>query len=128
MLIENAEQFGLSQLHQLRGRIGRGAADAYCILIAAAETPEARRRLRVLEEMNDGFKVAEEDLRLRGPGELLGRDQSGVPQFRFGDLANDLDLILEARAVAARAVDEGLERRAETERLPPPAQGDSIKA
>ncbi len=102
MLIENAEQFGLSQLHQLRGRIGRGAADAYCILVAAAETPEARQRLRVLEDTSDGFRIAEADLRLRGPGELLGRQQSGLPRFRFGDLAKDFELIRDARETVAR--------------------------
>ena len=102
MLIENAEQFGLSQLHQLRGRIGRGAADAYCVLVAAAETLEARQRLRVLEETSDGFRIAEADLRLRGPGELLGRQQSGLPRFRFGDLAEDFELIRAARVTAAR--------------------------
>src|SRR5438552_9947212 len=67
MLVENAEQFGLAQLHQLRGRIGRGAHESHCILVAAAKNQEARRRLKVLEETNDGFKVAEEDLRIRGP-------------------------------------------------------------
>ena len=77
MLIENAEQFGLAQLHQLRGRIGRGGHDAYCILVAAAKTPGARLRLKVLEESTDGFYIAEADLRLRGPGELLGSEQSG---------------------------------------------------
>jgi ATP-dependent DNA helicase RecG len=102
MLIENAEQFGLSQLHQLRGRIGRGAADAYCILVAAARTPEARQRLRVLEETSDGFRIAEADLKLRGPGELLGQQQSGLPRFRFGNLAGDLKLIEQARELAAR--------------------------
>lgn len=102
MLIENAEQFGLPQLHQLRGRIGRGSADAYCILVAAAETPEAKQRLRVLEETSDGFKIAEADMKLRGPGELLGREQSGLPRFRFGDLSQDLDLIQIARDAAKR--------------------------
>lgn len=106
MLIENAEQFGLPQLHQLRGRIGRGAADAYCIMVAAAETPEARQRLRVLEETSDGFRIAEADLKLRGPGELLGRQQSGLPRFRFGRLDEDLDLIQQARAVAAQWLKE----------------------
>jgi len=104
LLVENAEQFGLSQLHQLRGRIGRGAADAYCIFVAAAETPEARQRLRVLEETSDGFRIAEADLKLRGPGELLGRQQSGLPRFRFGNLAEDLDLIQRARELAAQWV------------------------
>ncbi len=104
MLIENAEQFGLAQLHQLRGRIGRGAHESYCILVAAAKTQEARQRLRVLEQTNDGFRIAEEDLKLRGPGELLGQQQSGLPKFLFGDLASDLPLILQARQVAAGLV------------------------
>jgi ATP-dependent DNA helicase RecG len=102
MLIENAEQFGLAQLHQLRGRIGRGAHDSYCILVAAAKSKEARQRLKVLEETNDGFRIAEEDLKLRGPGELLGQQQSGRPNFRFGDLSTDLDLIQQARQMAAQ--------------------------
>jgi len=102
MLIENAEHFGLAQLHQLRGRIGRGAHDSYCILVAAAKNREARTRLRVLEETTDGFRIAEADLRLRGPGELLGQQQSGMPRFRFGDLVEDLDLIRQARDLAAQ--------------------------
>jgi ATP-dependent DNA helicase RecG len=97
MLIENAERFGLAQLHQLRGRIGRGAHESFCILISDAKKPEAQARLKILEETNDGFKIAEADLKLRGPGELLGREQSGVPKFRFGNLADDLDLIRQAR-------------------------------
>jgi ATP-dependent DNA helicase RecG len=102
MLIENAEMFGLAQLHQLRGRIGRGAHDSYCILVAAAKGKESRTRLRVLEETTDGFRIAEEDLRLRGPGELLGQQQSGMPRFRFGDLTTDFELIQQARELAAR--------------------------
>ncbi len=102
MLIENAEQFGLAQLHQLRGRIGRGAHDSYCILAASTKKPESRQKLKVLEETSDGFRIAEADLKLRGPGELLGRQQSGLPGFRFGDLANDLELINLARELAAR--------------------------
>ena len=97
MVIENAEQFGLAQLHQLRGRIGRGAEDSYCILIAEAKTAEAKARLKTLEETTDGFRIAEEDLRLRGPGELLGRQQSGAPPLRFGDLAEDRPLVEQAR-------------------------------
>lgn len=101
MLIENAEAFGLAQLHQLRGRIGRGAHESQCILISDAKQPESRRRLRVLEETNDGFRIAEADLKLRGPGELLGQQQSGLPRFRFGDLAGDFALIQQARELAA---------------------------
>jgi ATP-dependent DNA helicase RecG len=103
MLIENAETFGLAQLHQLRGRIGRGAHAAYCILVSDAKNPESRERLRVLEETNDGFRIAEADLKLRGPGELLGQEQSGLPRFRFGDLAEDLGLIHQARELVACA-------------------------
>jgi ATP-dependent DNA helicase RecG len=102
LLVENAEQFGLAQLHQLRGRIGRGAQASFCILISDAKTDEARARLRVLEETTDGFRIAETDLQLRGPGELLGQRQSGLPRFRFGNLADDLDLIRQARALVTR--------------------------
>lgn len=101
MLVENAEQFGLAQMHQLRGRIGRGAHDSCCILVAAAKSKESRQRLKVLEETTDGFRIAEADLKLRGPGELLGQQQSGLPNFRFGDLVNDLELIKLARGLAA---------------------------
>jgi ATP-dependent DNA helicase RecG len=99
MLIENAEMFGLAQLHQLRGRIGRGAHESFCVLISDANDPASRVRLKVLEQTTDGFKIAEEDLKLRGPGELLGREQSGMPNFRFGDLVEDLDLIRQARGI-----------------------------
>ncbi|MGD0209081.1 MAG: ATP-dependent DNA helicase RecG [Verrucomicrobiota bacterium] len=104
MLVENAEAFGLAQLHQLRGRIGRGAHESYCILVSNAETAGANERLKVLEETNDGFRIAEADLKLRGPGELLGQQQSGLPKFRFGNLADDLDLIQQARELAAKMV------------------------
>jgi ATP-dependent DNA helicase RecG len=97
MVIENAEQFGLAQLHQLRGRIGRGPEDSYCILIAAGKTAESRQRLKIMEETSDGFRIAEEDLRLRGPGEFLGRQQSGAPPLLFGDLSGDIALIERAR-------------------------------
>jgi ATP-dependent DNA helicase RecG len=97
MLIENAEQFGLAQLHQLRGRIGRGAHESYCILLAEAKTDDARRRLLVLASSSDGFEIAEADLKLRGPGDLLGQNQSGMPPLRFGDLLRDRALIERAR-------------------------------
>jgi ATP-dependent DNA helicase RecG len=99
MVIENAEQFGLAQLHQLRGRIGRGARESQCILVAAGKSPEARARLKIMEETTDGFRIAEEDLKLRGAGELLGRQQSGVPRLRFGNLSTDLELVQRARAL-----------------------------
>jgi ATP-dependent DNA helicase RecG len=106
MVVENAAQFGLAQLHQLRGRIGRGAHESYCILIADAQSPESRERLRVLEETSDGFQIAEADLKLRGPGELLGQQQSGLPRLRFGDLRQDFDLIRQARELAALTLDD----------------------
>lgn len=100
MLIQNADQFGLAQLHQLRGRIGRGKHDSHCILLTTGTSDEANDRLKVLEETTDGFQVAEADLKLRGPGELTGHDQSGLPAFKFGDLRHDLDLIELARHIA----------------------------
>jgi ATP-dependent DNA helicase RecG len=102
MLVENAEMFGLAQLHQLRGRIGRGAHESFCILISDAGDPVSRARLKVLEETTDGFKIAEADLKLRGPGELLGKEQSGMPNFRFGNLVEDLDLIRQAREIVTK--------------------------
>jgi ATP-dependent DNA helicase RecG len=103
MLVENAEHFGLAQLHQLRGRIGRGAHESFCILISTAKNAEAQARLKILEESNDGFKIAEADLSLRGPGELLGQQQSGLPDLRFGNLATDLNLIRQARDLVAKS-------------------------
>lgn len=102
LLVENAEQFGLAQLHQLRGRIGRGAHESFCILMANLKTGEAAERLRVLEQTTDGFAIAEADLKLRGPGELLGAAQSGIPPFRFADLAEDRELVERARECAKR--------------------------
>ena len=100
MVIENAEAFGLAQLHQLRGRIGRGAHDSYCILVTPKLEPDVKQRLTLLEQTTDGFQIAEADLQLRGPGELLGQQQSGTPDFRFGDLAADLALVKTARDLA----------------------------
>jgi ATP-dependent DNA helicase RecG len=104
MVIENAAQHGLAQLHQLRGRIGRGAHEAHCILVADHLNAEARERLQTLVRTTDGFEIAEADLRLRGPGELLGQAQSGLPALRFGDLAGDRDLVERARVLAREAV------------------------
>ncbi|MCX8109084.1 MAG: helicase-related protein, partial [Verrucomicrobiae bacterium] len=105
MVVINAERFGLAQLHQLRGRVRRSIHEGYCILVTGTVTREAKERLRVLEETSDGFRVAEEDLRLRGPGEMLGLAQSGAPSFRFGDLRSDLQLIEQARVRALRMVE-----------------------
>jgi len=94
IIVEHAERFGLSQLHQLRGRVGRGDAQAYCILLAGDKrTSEARERLSIMEQTNDGFKVSEKDLEIRGPGELMGTRQSGIPAFRVGNIVRDRELV-----------------------------------
>ena len=100
MLIENSERFGLAQLHQLRGRIGRGEHKSYCILLTSAQAKEASEKLAVLEKTSNGFEVAEADWELRGPGDLLGTAQSGLPALKIGDLKTDAHLMRRARAVA----------------------------
>jgi ATP-dependent DNA helicase RecG len=101
MVIEHAERMGLSQMHQLRGRVGRGAAESICVLLYQGKlSPNARDRLKIIYEHTDGFEIARHDLQLRGPGELLGARQSGVPMLRFADLALDLDLLDAARDAA----------------------------
>jgi ATP-dependent DNA helicase RecG len=101
MVIEHAERMGLSQMHQLRGRVGRGAAESTCVLLYQGRlSPNAKERLKVIYEHTDGFEIARHDLNLRGPGELLGARQSGVPMLRFADLAVDLDLLDAARDAA----------------------------
>ncbi|MEW6212928.1 MAG: ATP-dependent DNA helicase RecG [Acidobacteriota bacterium] len=101
MIIEHAERFGLSQLHQLRGRVGRGDEQSYCILMASHKrTAEARERLAIMEETSDGFKIAEKDLEIRGPGEVMGTRQSGVPTFRIGNIVRDYSLLESARKEA----------------------------
>jgi ATP-dependent DNA helicase RecG len=111
MVIENAEQFGLAQLHQLRGRIGRGPHASFCILVADLKKEDAQERLKIMEETHDGFRVAEADLLLRGPGELVGREQSGIPDFKFADLRYDLALVEEARPLADLILDRTAERK-----------------
>ncbi|MBD0370920.1 MAG: ATP-dependent DNA helicase RecG [Pyrinomonadaceae bacterium] len=101
MIIEHAERFGLSQLHQLRGRVGRGAEQSACVLMTAdKQTNVARERLGIMEETSDGFRIAEKDLELRGPGEVMGTRQSGVPTFRVGNLVRDVLILEEARREA----------------------------
>jgi ATP-dependent DNA helicase RecG len=98
MVIEHAERFGLSQLHQLRGRVGRGRDQSYCVLLTDfKKTAVAKQRLGIMEQTSDGFKIAEKDLEIRGQGEILGTRQSGVQNFRLGNLARDLDILIEAR-------------------------------
>ena len=100
MMVENAERFGLSQLHQLRGRVGRGSEKSYCILISDSKNPETRERLNVLHRTNDGFKVAEYDLKARGPGDFLGKRQHGLPQLKLADLTEDMDILMQTQEAA----------------------------
>jgi ATP-dependent DNA helicase RecG len=102
MLIENAERFGLAQLHQLRGRIGRGEHPSFCVLVGEPKSLEGWRRLKIMEETGDGFRIAEEDFRIRGPGTIFGTEQSGLPPLRFADLGTDFDLLSQAREDAKR--------------------------
>jgi ATP-dependent DNA helicase RecG len=106
MLIEDADRFGLSQLHQLRGRVGRGQHKSMCILLSNPKSDESKVRLNVMCQTQDGFKIAEEDLKLRGSGELYGTRQSGMPDFRIADLINDIDIIQSAREAAWDVVSE----------------------
>lgn len=122
MIVENAERFGLSQLHQLRGRVGRGKHKSYCVLVSAGKGETARERLKVLAGTTDGFKIAEEDLKLRGPGDFFGDRQHGLPQLRIADLAGDTRLLKQAQDAAHTmlADDPGLcraEHRAVRERI-----------
>ena len=113
MVIEDADRFGLSQLHQLRGRVGRGRAKSYCILTSRNRNQETLQRLKALCKTTDGFKIAEEDLKLRGPGDFFGSRQSGLPTFRVADLSFDLQTLKDAQAASARWID-----RAGTEDTP----------
>lgn len=107
MMIENAERFGLAQLHQLRGRVGRGGQQSYCVLVGSPKSGESWRRLKIMEESNDGFRIAEEDLKIRGPGNILGTEQSGLPPLRVADLVQDFRLLEYARRTAQGLVDAG---------------------
>jgi ATP-dependent DNA helicase RecG len=117
MLIEDADRFGLSQLHQLRGRIGRGQHDSYCILLADPATEESARRLEAIEGTLDGFQIAEADLNIRGPGEFFGTRQHGLPEVRFGDILKDFDIMESARKEAFALVERDPELAEEHHRL-----------
>lgn len=112
MVVENAERFGLSQLHQLRGRVGRGQAKSYCILLSEHPSEETKRRLKVMTKTNDGFEISREDLALRGPGDFFGQRQHGLPALKIADLSCDMALLDEAQQAAKgwMAQDPGLEK------------------
>jgi len=124
MVVEHAERFGLSQLHQLRGRIGRGLHPSKCILLTPyRSSEEAKVRLRAMEKTTDGFKIAEEDLALRGPGDFFGVQQSGFPDFRVAHLVRDTPILIEARKEAFRLIQEDPELTDPTHR----SLGDLLK-
>ncbi|WP_304227637.1 ATP-dependent DNA helicase RecG [Lactobacillus kitasatonis] len=104
MVIYNADRFGLSQLHQLRGRIGRGKTQSYCVFIADPKTDSGKARMKIIAETNNGFKLAEEDLKMRGEGDLFGKAQSGLPEFRVGDVVNNYNTLVVAQKVARELV------------------------
>ena len=107
MVVEHAERFGLSQLHQLRGRVGRGEYKSYCVLILSGGfSEEAISRLSIMEDTSDGFKIAEADLEIRGPGEFLGTRQSGLPEFRMASLIRDGRLLQQAKDSALKVIKE----------------------
>ena len=108
MIIESAQRFGLSQLHQLRGRVGRGADQSYCVLVTPYElSADTRKRMEIMTESNDGFVIAEADLKLRGPGDLEGTQQSGIPfNLKIADLVRDSNILYRAREVAEEVIDK----------------------
>jgi ATP-dependent DNA helicase RecG len=106
MAIEHAERFGLSQLHQLRGRVGRGVEESFCLLMADPKSQEAKIRIKAMLDYTDGFKIAEIDLKLRGPGEFFGVRQSGLPEFRMADIVRDEKILRVARTAAVEFIEE----------------------
>lgn len=104
MVIENADRFGLAQLHQLRGRVGRGPYKSFCILVSANRSDKARERLGIMEKISDGFRLAEEDLKLRGPGQFFGNMQHGLPDLKIADVIGDMDLLVKARRAAIKTM------------------------
>ena len=104
MVIENAERFGLSQLHQLRGRVGRGSEKSYCILITDNPTEECVKRLKIMSKISDGFKISEEDLKLRGPGDFFGSRQHGLPALKIADMSEDTEILKQAQEEARNII------------------------
>ena len=101
MVVENAERFGLSQLHQLRGRVGRGEAESFCILVCESRNGDAKARMKIMCSTSNGFEIAQEDLRIRGPGDFFGSRQHGLPEFRIADMEYDVRILNNAQKAAA---------------------------
>ena len=116
IIVENAERFGLSQLHQLRGRVGRGSWQSYCVMMTSTRNEESRARLKVMTSTTDGFRIAEEDLKLRGPGDFFGSRQHGLPAMRVADLAGDMRVLKEAQEAARSLLERDPELKAEENR------------
>lgn len=110
IVIENAERFGLAQLHQLRGRVGRGSRQAYCILVSDPKTEEGKARMQIMTQSTDGFLIAEKDLQLRGPGEILGTKQHGLPDLKVADLLQDIKILEKSKKTAEKVLQEGLNK------------------
>ena len=106
IVIENADRFGLAQLHQLRGRVGRGGYESFCILITDNTSPECIQRMKTISRTCDGFKIAEEDLKLRGPGDYFGTHQHGLPAFKIADLTRDVKLLSAAQGMSKSIIDK----------------------
>jgi ATP-dependent DNA helicase RecG len=107
MVIENAERFGLAQLHQLRGRVGRGEYKSYCVLITGVQSKECLERMKIMSETNDGFKIADKDMQLRGTGEFFGFRQSGMPELKMADIIQDIEIVKKTRDLARELIDSG---------------------
>ena len=117
MMIENAERFGLSQLHQLRGRVGRGSEKSTCILVSDNQQEDTRQRLEMMHKSSDGFEIAEYDLKARGPGDFLGMRQHGLPQLKIADLSSDMQLLMQAQEAAQAVLSRQVEMTEEEHRL-----------
>jgi len=113
MVVENAERFGLAQLHQLRGRVGRGEHQSYCILYNQGNTDIARERMKVLEKTNDGFVISEKDMHLRGPGEFFGTRQHGLPDLKIANLYKDVEILKKAQEAAMEILSSDRRLRSE---------------